>query len=50
MLIRILRDIETQEYLDNIQQTLGLNLYSTENPEDLPQNKEELSVTYAIRL
>ena len=41
---RILRDIETQEYLDNIQQTLGLNLYSTENPEDLPQNKEEVQL------
>jgi len=41
---RILRDIETKEYLDNIQQTLGLNMYSTENPEDLPQNKEELEL------
>eukprot|EP00481_Brizalina_sp_1-RS-2013_P000532 TRINITY_DN1359_c0_g1_i1.p1 TRINITY_DN1359_c0_g1~~TRINITY_DN1359_c0_g1_i1.p1 ORF type:complete len:214 (-),score=33.56 TRINITY_DN1359_c0_g1_i1:16-657(-) len=41
---RILRDIETKEYLDNIQQTLGSNLYSTENPEDLPQNKEELEL------
>ena len=41
---RILRDIETKEYLDNIQQTLGLNMYSTENPEDLPQNQEELEL------
>ena len=41
---RILRDIETQEYLNNVQQVLGLNLYSTENPEDLPQNQEELEL------
>jgi len=41
---RILRDIETQEYLNNVQETLGLNLYSTENPEDMPQNQEELEL------
>jgi hypothetical protein len=41
---RILRDIETQEYLNNVQETLGLNLYSTENPKDMPQNQEELEL------
>jgi hypothetical protein len=41
---KILRDIETQEYLNNVQQVLGLNLYSTESPEDLPQNQEELEL------
>ena len=41
---RILRDIQAKEYLNNIQQTLGLNMYSVDNPEDLPQNKEELDL------
>tara|TARA_R110000772_G_scaffold14376_1_gene41570 strand:- start:7459 stop:9870 length:2412 start_codon:yes stop_codon:yes gene_type:complete len=41
---RILRDIETKEYLNNIKETLGMNLYSSENPEELPQNKEELEL------
>ena len=41
---KILRDIETKEYLENVKQTLGMNLYSSENPEELPQNKEELEL------
>ena len=41
---KILRDIETKEYLDKIKEVLNINLYSTDNPEDLPQNAEELEL------
>jgi len=40
----ILRDIQGKKLIDKIQQTLGMDMYSTSNPEDLPQNKEELDV------
>jgi len=40
----LLRDIQAQELIDQIQQVVGMNMYSTSNPEDLPQNKEELDV------
>jgi hypothetical protein len=40
----ILRDIQAKELIDQIQQVSGMNLYSTANPEELPQNKEELDV------
>jgi len=41
---KLLRDIQAQELIDQIQQVTGMNMYSTDNPEDLPQNKEELDV------
>ena len=40
----ILRDIEAKKLIDQIKQVTGMNMYSTSNPEDLPQNKEELDV------
>ena len=40
----ILRDMQAKEFLDNVQNTLGLNYYSVEDPENLPQNREELDV------
>ena len=40
----LLRDIQAKELIDQIQAVAGMNLYSTENPEELPQNKEELDV------
>ena len=41
---RILRDIETKEYLDNIKNVLNLDLYSSKDPANLPQNSEELEL------
>ena len=41
---KILRDIQSKEYLDQIKSVLNINLYSTDNPEDLPQNSEELEL------
>ena len=40
----ILRDIQGQELIDKIQSSIGMDMYSTSNPEDLPANKEELDV------
>ena len=40
----ILRDIQAKEYLDIIQQTLGMDLYNTNNPDELPENQEELDL------
>ena len=40
----ILRDIQGQELIDKIQNAVGMDMYSTSNPEDLPANKEELDV------
>ena len=40
----LLRDINAKELIDQIQQVSGMNMYSTANPEELPQNKEELDV------
>jgi len=40
----LLRDIQAKEIIDQIQEVTGMNMYSTSNPEDLPQNKEELDV------
>ena len=40
----IMRDMQGKELIDQIQNVLGTDMYSTSNPEDLPQNKEELSV------
>ena len=40
----ILRDMLSKPLLDNIQQNLGVSVYSTADPENLPQSKEELEV------
>ena len=40
----IMRDMMAQEYLDSIKKETGLNLYNTQNPETLPQSKEELEI------
>ena len=39
-----MRDIQTREYLQKAQQVLGMDLYSTENKDNLPENEEELSL------
>tara|TARA_Y100000389_G_scaffold185395_1_gene204743 strand:- start:2185 stop:4587 length:2403 start_codon:yes stop_codon:yes gene_type:complete len=40
----LLRDIQSKELIDQIQQVTGMDMYSTSNPEELPQSKEELDV------
>tara|TARA_R110002050_G_scaffold3623_2_gene18909 strand:- start:503 stop:2905 length:2403 start_codon:yes stop_codon:yes gene_type:complete len=40
----IYRDMMTQDYLQEIQQTTGMNLYNSADPENLPQSKEELEI------
>ena len=40
----ILRDINSQKLLEKIKSTTGINMYATANPEDLPQNDEELNL------
>jgi len=40
----ILRDMQAQAFLQNIQDTLGMNMYSVEDPQNLPTNREELDL------
>ena len=40
----ILRDMEANSYISNVKEATGLDLYSNEKPEDLPQNEEELNL------
>jgi len=40
----ILRDMMAKELLDNIQSKLGVNLYNTTDPSNLPETKEELEI------
>jgi hypothetical protein len=40
----ILRDIQAKDLIEQIKNVTGMDMYSTSNPEDLPQNKEELDV------
>jgi len=40
----ILRDIQAKKFLDQLNSTLGLDLYNSDNPEELPQNQEELNL------
>ena len=40
----ILRDMQAQKFLQNIQNTLGLNMYNVEDPQNLPTNREELDL------
>ena len=40
----IMRDMLGKPLIDNIQQSLGVTLYNSTDPANLPQNKEELEV------
>ena len=40
----ILRDMQADAYLGKVKEVTGLNLYTSEKPEELPQNKEELDL------
>ena len=40
----ILRDMQADAFIGQIKSSLNIDLYSTENPEDLPQNQEELNL------
>ena len=40
----ILRDMQAKEFLQNLQSAVGLNLFNSSNPEELPENKEELDL------
>ncbi len=40
----ILRDMQAADFLQNVQQTLGMDMYSSDDPSNLPQNREELNL------
>jgi len=40
----ILRDMQAKEFLGQIQQTLGIDLFNTDDPSSLPENKDELDL------
>ena len=40
----ILRDMQAQAFLQNIQETLGMNMYNVQDPQNLPTNREELDL------
>jgi len=40
----ILRDMQAKKFLTNIKETLGMDMFSVDDPEKLPQNKEELDL------
>jgi hypothetical protein len=40
----ILRDMQAKSFLTEIQNTLNLNMFNSEDPEELPENKEELDL------
>lgn len=40
----ILKDMMTKPLLEKIQQTLGVNMYSSPDPNNLPEDKEELEI------
>ena len=40
----ILRDMQADSFISQIKESLNIDLYSSENPEDLPQNQEELNL------
>ena len=40
----ILRDIQAKEFLAKVDASLGMNLYNSSNPEELPENQEELDL------
>jgi hypothetical protein len=40
----LLRDIQARSFLQKAEKEIGMNLWSTSSPENLPENKEELSL------
>ena len=40
----LMRDMQAKELIEQVQSVLGIDMYSTSNPEQLPQNQEELGV------
>ena len=40
----ILADMETKEFLQELDSAVGINLFNTANPEELPENQEELDM------
>ena len=40
----ILRDMQAKEFLKEIQSVLSMDLFNTDNPEELPENKDELDL------
>jgi hypothetical protein len=40
----LLRDIQARSFLQKAEQEIGMNLWTTSAPENLPENKEELSL------
>ena len=40
----ILRDMQAKQFLTSLQQDLGLNMFNSTNPAELPENKEELDL------
>ena len=40
----ILRDMQAKEFLSSLQGAVGLNLFSAQNPENLPETQEELEL------
>jgi len=40
----ILRDMQADAFLQNVKNTLGMDMYSSDDPENLPQSREELDL------
>ena len=40
----ILRDMQAKQFLSSLQSELNLNLFNSDNPEELPENKDELDL------
>ena len=40
----ILRDMQAKQFLTSLQSELNLNLFNSDNPEELPENKDELDL------
>ena len=44
----IMEDMYSQNFVENIKQTTGADLYNTSNPESLPKSKEELELVMQL--
>ena len=40
----ILRDMQAKKFLQELQSTLGLDMFNTDDPEELPENQDELDL------
>ena len=40
----IIRDMESKDFINNIKSTIGVDMFNSSNPEELPENKEELAL------